>query len=97
MMCWLGQPSLTSGNKYIIRQTTREGKAVLNEIIYKIDLEKLKRLEGVSELQANDLARIKLKTTIPFMIDSYRQNRVTGSFILIEEGSNNTVAAGMII
>jgi sulfate adenylyltransferase subunit 1 len=97
MICWLGQRSLTTGNKYIIRQTTREGKAVLKEIIYKIDLEKLNRLEGISELQANDLARIKLKTTIPFMIDSYRQNRVTGSFILIEEGSNNTVAAGMII
>jgi len=97
MICWLGQRSLTTGNKYIIRQTTREGKAVLKEFIYKIDLEKLNRLEGISELQANDLARIKLKTTIPFMIDSYRQNRVTGSFILIEEGSNNTVAAGMII
>jgi sulfate adenylyltransferase subunit 1 len=54
-------------------------------------------LEGICELQSNDLARIKLKITIPFMIDSYRQNRVTGSFILIDEGSNNTVAAGMII
>jgi sulfate adenylyltransferase subunit 1 len=97
MICWLGQRSLTAGNKYIIRQTTREGKAVLKEIIYKIDLEKLNRLEGICELQSNDLARIKLKITIPFMIDSYRQNRVTGSFILIDEGSNNTVAAGMII
>jgi sulfate adenylyltransferase subunit 1 len=97
MICWLGQRSLTTGNKYIIQHTTREGKAVLKEFIYKIDLEKLNRLEGISEFQANDLARIKLKTTIPFMIDSYRQNRVTGSFILIEEGSNNTVAAGMII
>jgi sulfate adenylyltransferase subunit 1 len=97
MICWLGQRPLNVGNKYIIRQTTREGKALLKEIVYKIDLEKLNRKAGITELHANDIARIKLKTTTPFMIDSYRQNRVTGSFILIEEGSNNTVAAGMII
>jgi sulfate adenylyltransferase subunit 1 len=85
------------GSKYTIRHTSNESKAIVKELVYKIDIQTLQRLENESALNANDIARIKLRTTTPILYDSYRRNRATGSFILIEEGTNNTVAAGMII
>jgi sulfate adenylyltransferase subunit 1 (EFTu-like GTPase family) len=62
-----------------------------------VDLNTLSRNEQISALQTNDIGRIKLKTTSALCTDSYRQNRITGSFILIDEGTNNTVGAGMIL
>jgi sulfate adenylyltransferase subunit 1 len=69
----------------------------VKELVYKIDIQTLQRLENESVLNTNDIARIKLRATTPILYDSYRRNRVTGSFILIEEATNDTVAAGMII
>jgi sulfate adenylyltransferase subunit 1 len=83
--------------KYAIQHTTNSGRCILNDIVYKMDLDSLKRQEGEISLAKNDIARIKLKTTTPLFVDSYRKNRNTGSFILIDEFTNNTVAAGMIL
>ncbi len=97
MICWLGNNPTQAGAKYTIRHTSNESKAMVKELVYKIDIQTLPRLENESVLNTNDIARIKLRTTTPILYDSYRRNRVTGSFILIEEGTNDTVAAGMII
>lgn len=97
MICWLGNASMNKNAKYILKHTTKEVKAIVNEIVYKYDISNLSRIENILSLQTNDIARIKIKTSNPIAFDSYRKNKLTGSFILIEEGSNNTVAAGMII
>lgn len=83
--------------KYSIQHTTRNGKCIVKEILYKLDLNKLKRLKGEITLMKNDIARIKTRTTTPLFFDSYRTNRNTGSIILIDETNNNTVGAGMIV
>lgn len=97
MICWLGENEMQLNGKYAIQHTTNTGRCIVNDIVYKMDLDSLKRLEGESKLAKNDIARIKLKTTTPLFVDSYRKNRTTGSFILIDEYTNNTVAAGMIL
>lgn len=96
MICWMGEKPLRINDKFGIRQTTRTGRCVIKEIIYKMDLEKLKRIKCENCLHKNDIARIKIKTTTPFFFDAYRKNRNTGSFILIDQNSLNTVGAGMI-
>lgn len=83
--------------KYSIQHTTRSGRAIIKEIVYKLDLDKLNRIESEIKLEKNDIARIKIRTTNPLFFDSYRTNRNTGSFILIDESNNNTVGAGMIV
>lgn len=97
MICWMDSKPLKLGTKYFIRHTTAEAKCIIKEIVYVMDLNQLKRVEGLNELKMNEIGRVKLKTTQPILYDSYRKNRATGSFILIEEGSFNTVASGMII
>ncbi|MFM8243505.1 MAG: elongation factor 1-alpha C-terminal domain-related protein, partial [Crocinitomicaceae bacterium] len=97
MICWLGESEMLLNGKYAIQHTTNSGRSIINDIVYKMDLDTLKRLEEENKLAKNDIARIKLKTTTPLFVDSYRKNRTTGSFILIDEYTNNTVAAGMII
>ncbi len=96
MVCWMDNKPLNLNNKFIIKHTTRECRAILKEIVYKLDLNSLKRIEDSTNLAMNDIARIKLKTTAPLLFDSYRKNRASGSFILIDETNFNTVAAGMI-
>lgn len=96
MVCWMDNKALNLNNKFIIKHTTRECRAILKEIVYKLDLNSLKRIEDSTNLAMNDIARIKLKTTAPLLFDSYRKNRASGSFILIDETNFNTVAAGMI-
>ena len=96
MICWMGEHPLKINGKYGIRHTSRTGRCIVKEILYKVDLDELKRLEGENTLSKNDIARIKIKTTTPFFYDAYRKNRNTGSFILIDETNNNTVGAGMI-
>jgi sulfate adenylyltransferase subunit 1 len=97
MICWMGENEMQLNGKYAIQYTTNSGRCIVNDIVYKMDLDTLKRIEGENKLAKNDIARIKLKWTKPMFIDSYRNNRHTGSFILIDEYSNNTVAAGMIL
>ncbi|MEJ6685945.1 MAG: GTP-binding protein [Crocinitomicaceae bacterium] len=97
MICWMGENPMLLNGKYGIQHTSRTGKSIVKEILYKLDLDKLKRLKGKITLMKNDIARIKIRTTTPLFFDSYRKNRNTGSFILIDETNNNTVGAGMII
>ncbi len=97
MICWMGENPLRLNGKYGIQHTTRIGKCLIKEIVYKIDLDELNRIEGTTALNKNDIARIKIKTTTPLFFDSYRKNRTTGSFIIIDESNNNTVGAGMIV
>jgi sulfate adenylyltransferase subunit 1 len=97
MLCWMNQRPMTLNSKFYLRHTTRETKAVLKEITYKLDISSAKRVEGVEQLTMNDIARVRLRTAQPLEYDSYRKNRITGSLILVDEGTNETVAAGMII
>lgn len=97
MLCWLNNNAAKPKTKYIIRHTSNEQKAMIKEVIYKIDINSLARKNDDSELNMNDICKVKIRTTKPLMVDSYRENRITGSIILIDEGTNETVAAGMIV
>ncbi len=97
MLCWLHNDSAKPGAKYTIRHTSNEQKAMIKEVIYKIDIHTLGRKENDPDLNMNDICKVKIRTTKPLMIDSYRENRITGSVILIDETTNETVAAGMIV
>jgi sulfate adenylyltransferase subunit 1 len=97
MICWMNQRSVNLNTKLFVRHTTREVKGVLKEIQYKLDINSLQRVESVEQLVMNDIARVKIRTAQPLAFDSYRKNRITGSIILVDEGTNETVAAGMIV
>ena len=97
MICWLNGKSAQPRAKYSILHTSNEQKAMIKEVVYKVNINTYERIEDDQDLNMNDIGRIKIKTTRPVMMDSYRENRYTGSFILIDEGTNETVAAGMII
>jgi bifunctional enzyme CysN/CysC len=98
MLCWLDAGStLSSGTTYGILHTTRETRASVKEIEYRLDVNTLHRDQSVSGLSLNEIGRIQLRTQTPLHFDPYRRNRGTGSFILIDEATNNTVAAGMIL
>lgn len=96
MICWFDQKALLQNGKYIIRHTTREARCVVKEIIYKMDINTLQRDHENKSIGMNDMAKIRIRTTLPLMTDKYHRNRTTGSFILIDESTYNTVAAGMI-
>ncbi len=97
MLCWLNAKGPQPSAKYYLRQSTREVRSVIKEILYKMDINHLHRLEDDKEIKMNDIARVKLRTTQPVVYDAYRKNRFTGSLILVDETTNETVAAGMII
>jgi sulfate adenylyltransferase subunit 1 len=97
MLCWMNEKKMPLRSKYILRHTTKECKCMIKEIKYKLDVNTLSRVEGHTELELNDIGRISLRTTTPVFFDSYRKNRQTGSLILIDEATNETVAAGMIV
>ncbi len=95
-VCWLSETPLSSARTYVIRHTTRESKAKVGEIAYKIDINSLEELP-TQGLSMNDIARVTFKLAQPLMVDSYTTNRATGAFIIIDESTNNTVGAGMIV
>lgn len=97
MLCWMNQRPVNLNSKFFVRHTTRETRGVLKEIQYKLDISTLQRVEGVEQLGMNDIARVKIRTAQPLTFDGYRKNRITGSLILVDEGTNETVAAGMIV
>jgi len=97
MLCWLNNETSRSRAKYTILHTSNEQKAMIKEVLYKIDINTYSRDEENKELNMNDIARIKVRTTRPLMIDEYRDNRITGSFVLIDDTTHETVAAGMIM
>ena len=98
MVCWFSSDkSLTGRGKYILRHTTKEVKAIVTEVCYKMNINTLRKIEDDLTLNLNDIGRIKVRTSAPLIADSYKSNRITGSFVLIDELTNATVAAGMII
>ncbi|HRH67166.1 MAG TPA: sulfate adenylyltransferase subunit CysN [Bacteroidia bacterium] len=97
MVCWLNEKKLEPGNRYILRHTSREVRCMVKDIRYKIDINTLRRIEDDKIFGMNDIGRIQLRTTAPLFFDSYRRNRNTGSLILIDEATNETVGAGMIL
>lgn len=97
MMCWFHEKPMVLGGKYTLKHTTNDLRCVIRDVNYKIDVNTLEHIEGDKKVGLNDIAKITLKTTKPLYYDSYRKNRKTGSVILIDEATNNTVAAGMIL
>ena len=98
MVCWFSSNKPLAGRgKYILRHTTKEVKAIVTEVCYKMNINTLRKIEDDLTLNLNDIGRIKVRTSAPLIADSYKSNRITGSFVLIDELTNATVAAGMII
>ncbi|MDG4768055.1 GTP-binding protein [Solwaraspora sp. WMMD406] len=98
MICWMDEANpLRVGGKYAIKHTTRGARAVVRGVQYRLDVNTLHRDEAASELGLNDIGRVTFRTTVPLLTDEYRRNRTTGGFILIDETTNRTAAAGMII
>lgn len=95
-VCWLSETPLSPARTYVIRHTTRESKAKVGTIAYKVDVNTLEE-QATTDLKMNDIARITFKLAQPLMVDSYNANRATGAFIVIDESTNNTVGAGMIV
>jgi len=95
-VCWLSETPLSPARTYIVRHTTRESKAKIGNIQYKVDVNTLEQ-QATTDLKMNDIARVSFKLAQPLMVDSYDKNRATGAFIVIDESSNNTVGAGMIV
>ena len=97
MICWFNQRPLLPRGKYMIMHTTNNARCMVKEVQYKMDVNSLHRNLEDKEVGMNDIARVKIRTTKPLFIDAYRKNRITGSVILIDETTNETVAAGMVI
>ena len=95
-ICWLGDRPLQAKSRYALKHTTRTVRAAVESIEYRLDIQTGHRQTGVDRLEKNDIGRVRLRTTMPIMHDSYHRCRATGSFILVDESSNATVAAGML-
>lgn len=97
MICWFHDKPLQERGKYIIRHTTKEARCIIREVRYRMDVNTLHRDTTSHQIGMNDIARISIRSTVPLFVDPYQRNRSTGSVILIDEGTNETVAAGMVI
>ena len=97
MICWFSDKPLTPRGKYGILHTSQDARCIVKEIRYKLNINTLHRDEEDESINMNDIARVVLRTTKPLFTDAYRKNRITGSFVLVDEATNNTVGAGMII
>ncbi|WP_411766412.1 sulfate adenylyltransferase subunit 1 [Winogradskyella sp. A3E31] len=97
MLCWLHSNPSKPRAKYAIYHTSNEQKAMIKEVVYKINIEGLDRDMDNKSLSMNDISKVKIRTTKPLMVDTYRENRTTGSIILVDEMTNETVAAGMVL
>jgi len=96
MVCWMGEEPLTARKKYVIKHTTHALKAMVTDIVYRTDIHTLEREAGVGEMAMNDIGRVAFKLQKPMFYDAYADNHATGSFIIIDSFTNNTVGAGMI-
>ncbi|NOY48005.1 MAG: sulfate adenylyltransferase subunit CysN [Chlorobi bacterium] len=97
MLCWLNNAPAKPRAKYTIKHTSNSQKAMIKEVVYKIDINSLGRNNDDKELTMNDISKVRIRTTKPLMVDSYRENKTTGSIILVDDATNETVAAGMIV
>ena len=96
-VCWFRNSPMQQGKKYVIRHATQQTLGIIKEIEYKIDINTREKEYGVDKLIMNDIARVRIKTADPLIVDYYKDNRTMGSLIFIEEGTNDTVGAGMIV
>jgi bifunctional enzyme CysN/CysC len=98
MVCWMSEVGhLVPGAKLAVKHTTRWARALVKELQYRLDVNTLHRDDEATSLSLNEIGRVTLRTTQPLFFDEYRRNRATGSFILVDETTNVTVAAGMIL
>jgi sulfate adenylyltransferase large subunit len=96
IVCWMSEQPLRPGGRYVIKHTTRNAKAVIQELEHRVDVNTLDHVPA-RELALNEIGRARLRCSAPLMVDPYARNRTTGSFILIDEATNDTVGAGMIL
>jgi sulfate adenylyltransferase large subunit len=96
MVCWMGERPLRPGGRYAVKHTTRSARAIVKDLEYRVDVNTLEHLPA-EQLELNEIGRVLLRSSAPLMVDRYRRNRATGSFILIDEATNDTVGAGMIV
>jgi sulfate adenylyltransferase subunit 1 (EFTu-like GTPase family) len=96
MVCWMSEAPLRPDSRYVIKHTTRSARAVVAELQHRVDINTLEHVPA-DQLGLNEIGRVRLRASAPLMLDSYARNRTTGSFILIDEATNDTVAGGMVI
>jgi bifunctional enzyme CysN/CysC len=97
MVCWMSERPLSPAGRYRIKHTSRTALAKVDQVIYRIDVNSLHREEQAESLQLNEIGKLRLRLSSPLFVDEYRRNRMTGSFILIDESTNDTVGAGMVL
>ncbi len=97
MVCWLNDKPMINGGKYALKHTTNDVRCIIKEVKYKVNINTLHRIEDDKVINTNDIARITIRTTRPLLFDKYSRNRITGSLILINEATNETVGAAMIV
>ncbi|MGV9211195.1 sulfate adenylyltransferase subunit 1 [Micromonospora sp. RB23] len=98
MVCWMDETApLRVGGRYAIKHTTRSARAIVRGLHYRLDINSLHRDESADELRLNEIGRVRLRTTVPLLADEYRRNRNTGGFVIIDETTNRTVGAAMIV
>ncbi len=97
MFCWLNEKPLIPGGKYALKHTTKEVRCIVKSVDYKININTLEKEKEDKSVGLNEIGQMTLRTTQPLFFDSYRKNRITGSIILIDESTNETICAGMIV
>lgn len=97
MICWLNEKQLVPNGKYALKHTTKDVRCMVKEIQYKVNINTLEQIQDDKTVGLNDIAKLTLRLTAPIVVDKYKQNRITGSLILLDEATNVTVGAGMII
>lgn len=97
MICWMNERPLQVRGKYLLKHTSNDARCIVKEVKYKVDINTLHRLEEEKSIEMNDIGRISIRTTKPLFFDNYKSNRNTGSLILVDESTNETVGAGMIL
>lgn len=97
MMCWLNSAPPKPRGKYYLKHTSNESRTMIKQVYYKLNINTLHRIEDDKEIKMNDIVKVQLRSTKPLLTDSYSRNRITGSIILVDEATNETVAAGMIV
>ena len=97
MVAWMAETPMRVGGKYIIKHTSRTGRALVQGLHYRLDVNSLHRERDATTLGLNEIGRVSIRATVPLFHDEYRSNRTTGSFVLVDEATNNTVGAGMIV
>jgi bifunctional enzyme CysN/CysC len=97
MVCWMSSQPMATRGRYVIKHTTRSAKAIVDELEYRVDVNTLEHDTEATQLGLNEIGRVRLRVSTPMMVDRYRRNRTTGSFILLDESTNDTVGAGMLV